>query len=334
MPAKGVIKCVEKKDTLCGNLAPKFNFAPGHEGSISCAKTGKFETCTAKCTDPLLAASVPTILCKTIKRITKFIPASAPGGIKCLAPPPTKCGQFAPSISFQSGSSGSIGDCRQVGKNQVCKVQCDDETLAPSIDEVQCRAAKKGKFSFFPRTAKISCKVPPPPLPKHVHAQCGDIFQLSRYTLDRNSLDAHCDKTQCILSCLNAGATMKATPAKLPKNNKMVIKCGKKGFAPKKVKASCTGGSQRGLGLVGGFEDYASTKVQDTTTCFNSIYEKYGVRREEIVVNCTGNKCLVSCKKNGKAPTHIWPDGSSSQRSLFVCKGRFSWSPIRGRIVC
>jgi len=335
IPAKAFISCAEKKDTLCGNLAPNgFVFAEGHEGSITCAKTGKWETCTAKCADPSLLASIPTVFCKTIKRVTKFIPASAPGGIICSAPPPTKCGHFARSFSFAQGSSGSIGDCRQVGKNKVCKVTCDDEELVPSLDEVQCRAAKKGKFNFFPKMAKISCQAPPPPLPKHVHATCGDIFKLARYDLDEQSLSATCDKVKCMLSCKNLGATLKATPAKLPKNGQMIIKCGKKGFAPKKVKASCTGGSAPQRAFGGLFDDETAVEKKDKTSCFNSIYEKYAVSSDVVNVNCTGNKCLVSCKNTGSPPRHVWPDGSSSPRSLFTCKGRFSWSPIRGRIVC
>lgn len=334
LPAKAVISCTEKTDTLCGNLAPNgFFFADGHEGSITCAKTGKFETCTAKCADSSLSASIPTIFCKTIKRVTKFIPASAPEGIICSTPPPTKCGHFASSFTFEKGSSGSIGDCRQVGKNQVCKVTCDEE-LAPSLEEIQCRAAKKGKFNFFPKIAKISCKAPPPPLPKNVHAKCGDIFQVGpRYNLDEQSLSAECDKVKCVLSCKNAGATLKATPSKLPKNGEMIIKCGKKGFAPKKVKASCIdGSSQRAFG--GLFDDKTADKQNNKTSCLNSIYEKYAVSPDSVNVNCTGNKCLVSCKNTGKPPRHVWPDGSSLPRSLFTCKGRFSWSPIRGRIVC
>ena len=214
--------------------------------------------------------------------------------------------------------------------------------------------------------AKISCQAPPPPLPKHVHATCGDIFKLGRYDLDEQSLSATCDKVKCVLSCKNLGATLKATPAKLPKNGQMIIKCGKKGFAPKKVKASCTGGSAPQRAFGGLFDDETAVEKKDKTSCFNSIYEKYAgtkfyrffieklliitinnisndytifiilflVSSDDVNVNCTGNKCLVSCKNTGSPPRHVWPDGSSSPRSLFTCKGRFSWSPIRGRIVC
>ena len=131
-------------------------------------------------------------------------------------------------------------------------------------------------YSFFNTDFKVKpFSVPTPPLPKNVHAKCGDIFQVGpRYNLDEQSLSAECDKVKCVLSCKNAGASLKATPSKLPKNGEMIIKCGKKGFAPKKVKATCIGGSpQRALG--GLFDDETATKQNNKTSCLNSIYEKY-----------------------------------------------------------
>ena len=75
-----------------------------------------------------------------------------------LPPPPSPCGQFAPAYTFVNGHSGSFGECSKIGKNFICPVTCDDADLEPTIAQVVCKAAKKGKFGFFPTKESIKCQ--------------------------------------------------------------------------------------------------------------------------------------------------------------------------------
>ena len=59
----------------------------------------------------------------------------------------------------------------------------------------------------------------------------------------------------------------------------MLVKCGKKGFAPKSVVAQCE--VARNLqDLL--FDEFEFGPSQDKTKCFNTIYEKYSISPEDI----------------------------------------------------
>ena len=73
-------------------------------------------------------------------------------------PPPSPCGHFAPAYNFVVGHSGSFGDCKKDGKNFVCPVTCDNAEFEPTMNQVVCKAAKKGKFAFFPSKGSIKCE--------------------------------------------------------------------------------------------------------------------------------------------------------------------------------
>merc|ERR1712227_529628 len=108
VPGKATLVCAEPKDTKCGNLAPKYKFAPGHTGSIECKQVKATQVCKVTCSESELSPSLPQILCKPGKRgRSMFVPAKA-APITCRVPPPTPCGPFKPKFQFAKGTKGTI----------------------------------------------------------------------------------------------------------------------------------------------------------------------------------------------------------------------------------
>jgi len=81
-----------------------------------------------------------------------------------------------------------------------------------------------------------------------------------------------------------------------------------------------------------GFDDLGAGNAK--TRCYNTIYEQYGTSADIVHADCTGNACKLTCRNNGQPPVHIWPDGTQSERSKFICRGKTFWTPARGTVGC
>jgi len=313
LPAKATLVCSEPRDTICGNLAPQFRFEAGHEGNIQCKKIKKAEECKVTCADKSLAPTLPKITCRVSKRKPMFVPPKAPP-IKCQSPPPTPCGHFAPKYVFAKGNLGSISSsCKKVGKNTVCPVTCKDPTKTPSMTQVVCKAARRGKFAFSPPTGVITCKAPPPPgapVAKDTHPRCGSIIdgpKAARMKIHSDSVNVDCQSSPvCVITCKEGGSWSK-TSKRFVKFGKISVKCGKKGFMPKIVVAQCIGFARSDSSIM--FNDeYELGPSNPNTKCYNTIYEKFNTNADILHVNCVGNKCTATCRETGEAPWHVWPD--------------------------
>ena len=141
-------------------------------------------------------------------------------------------------------------------------------------------------------------------------------------------IDCH-TKATCELSCLHGGSF--SADSTKSKKGKIIIKCGKKGFSPKFVKASCTGMSR--MSKIS-FDEFELGVSEAKTKCYNTIYEHYNISKDQVHVDCKNNICYVTCRKSGNPPQHIWPDGTETQRTKFICKAKTFWSPARGTMRC
>ena len=84
IPSKGKLICDTPKDTPCGNLAPKFVFAEGHDGKFECSQIKKDHVCEVKCADDTLAPTLSKVTCRVLKRGSVFLPNQAPP-IACIS---------------------------------------------------------------------------------------------------------------------------------------------------------------------------------------------------------------------------------------------------------
>ena len=74
-------------------------------------------------------------------------------------------------------------------------------------------------------------------------------------------------------------------------------------------------------------------KLYDETSCSNTIYQEYGIGKNEIDVSCNLDVCSVSCK-NQQDPWYIDSRGLVEQRNVYSCQGGSEWHPNDGRIAC
>ena len=96
--------------------------------------------------------------------------------------------------------------------------------------------------------------------------------------------------------------------------------------------AQCTGVA-RNVG-VEMFEEFELGPSNANTKCYNTIYEQFDTDADTIHVDCVGNKCTVTCRESGEPPMHVWPDGTTSSTSSFLCKAKTFWKPSKGVIRC
>ena len=122
------------------------------------------------------------------------------------------------------------------------------------------------------------------------------------------------------------------------------LNCGASTFLPKAQKARCMKpppqrsemqrSDQAGLSeIMPLFDDFVE-EGRSSTKCSNSIFEQYNVDPMDIIVDCSLNKCRVTCSRTGESPDHVWPDGKRSKTGTFICRGKTSWVPSKGTIEC
>ena len=96
------------------------------------------------------------VVCQKKGRKAKVVPAKSL--LRCAEPTDTACGNLAPRFRFAAGHSGNI-ECSQVNRLEICKVTCAEPGLSPSLPQVLCKPAKKGKTMFVPpKAAPITCE--------------------------------------------------------------------------------------------------------------------------------------------------------------------------------